>query len=100
MVENIKRQVQFDIEDVEQANVVALLPVNVTEATNEKQTQTIETSQVKIMNLNETKTELESRMNTAESASEKAKIQAQLDKTDNKIAQEQVEILSTTKVNY
>ncbi|MDG0973712.1 MAG: hypothetical protein P8O07_06085, partial [Crocinitomicaceae bacterium] len=95
-VQKRKRQVRFDIGDVEQTNIIAQLPENVASSKTEKQIQAVESNQVKITELNNNKVELESRLNATDSETEKAKIEAQIDKTEEKIAREQVEILSTT----
>jgi hypothetical protein len=95
-VEKQKRQVRFEIGEMEQENILANVPDNVKSATNEKQNKEIESSQEKINDLSENKSALEASLTTASSEADKEKIQSKINKTDQKIAKEETRVLSTT----
>ena len=95
-VEKKKRQVSFEIGELEQENIAALIPENVTEATTEKQKRDIESSQEKVNTLSESKSDLQASLLNANSENEKEKIQSKIDKTDEKIAKEEADVLNTT----
>ena len=95
-VEKQKRQVSFDIGELEQESIVAIIPENVKSAASEKQTKEIETSQEKINDLAEEKSALEGVLTAATSDKEKEKNQSKIEKIDQKIAKEETNVLKTT----
>ena len=95
-VEKQKRQVRFDIGEMDQETILASVPDDVKSTTNEKQNKEIESSQEKINDLSENKSALEASLTTASSEADKEKTQSKIDKTEQNIAKEESSLLSTT----